>query len=306
MGWLVITKIAPSYWVGEPPSYQTILENELEKPVGWTMWFNDKQMGWAISSVVVSEDADYLPKVSTKLEKSPKEIRCQIHFDDLPIQELSSGLGRSLYQLLLQPPGKIEMDVKSTLTIDALGRLVRFDSRVELESLQKMVHLLGTVNGGRMHMELRSGEFSYSNDITLPQHALLSDSLSPQMRLPNLALGQTWTVPIVSPLRPVGNMMEILHAVVERKEPLYWNGEIQNAWVVVYREDPGLSLGENSNKRGTAWVLEDGTVIRQQAMIFDSKLSFVRMAEPETKLLIKQNREQAERKEKAADNELQE
>ena len=135
-------------------------------------------------------------------------------------------------------------------------------------------------------MEIRSGDFSYSTDVPLPQHALLSDALSPQTQLPNLAIGQTWTVPALSPLRPTSNLMEMLHATVEGKEPIYWNGEIYDAWVVVYRSDPGISFGANSATRGKLWVLDDGTVIKQQAMIFDSMLSFVRMSGEETEKLV--------------------
>ncbi len=197
------------------------------------------------------------------------------------LQELTRGWSRALFRLIEQPPGKLTMDIQSTLTIDTLGKLLRFDSRVQIDPLKNVAADAGDCRRLQLHVEIRSGDFSYSTEVPLPQHALLSDALSPQTQLPNLATGQTWAVPAISPLRPTNNLMEMLHATVEGKEPIYWNGEIYDAWLVIYRSDPGMSFGSNSSNRGKLWVLEDGTVIKQQAMIFDSVLSFVRMSDEE-------------------------
>ncbi|MGW8256369.1 MAG: hypothetical protein ACWGMZ_02670, partial [Thermoguttaceae bacterium] len=117
---------------------------------------------------------------------------------------------------------------------------------------------------------------------------LLNDALSPQMQLPNLRLGQTWTVPAFSPLWPTKSPMQILHAKVEYKEPVSWNAAIRHAWVVVYRNDPGAEFGREGRLLGKLWVLEDGTVIKQQAVIFDSKLIFTRLSDEEAKRLALQ------------------
>lgn len=279
MTWLVTQKVMPSLWVGQPPSYQTIVEaQQCEPPVGWTMWLNNKRLGWALSTL-------------GDQTQGPREIRSWVHFDELPLQELTSGWSRALFRLIDQPADKLAMDVKSTLTIDTLGKLLRFDSRVQLLPLNNVLRMQGIVDGSQLHVEIRSGDFSYSTDVPMPQNALLSDSLSPQTQLPNLATGQTWTVPALSPLRPTSNMMEILHAKVEGKEPIYLNGEIEDARVVVYRGDPGNSFADNSAVRGKLWVLDNGTVIKQQAVIFDSTLSFVRMSADETDKLLKKCQE---------------
>jgi hypothetical protein len=85
-----------------------------------------------------------------------------------------------------------------------------------------------------------------------------------------------------------------MRATVEEKEPIYWNSEIYDAWVVVYRGDPGAGFAAKSGNRGKLWVLDDGTVIKQQAMIFDSILSFVRMSAAETAHLVELRRQKAE------------
>jgi hypothetical protein len=281
MSWLIIQKVLPSLWVGQPPSYQTIVEAQKREPVGWNLWINNKQLGWALSTM-------------ESQEQGLKEIHNYVHFDDLPIEELTSGWSRALFRLIERPSGKFVMDVKSTLSFDFLGNLSRFDSKIQLEPLQNVLRMYGVVEGLQLRVEIRSGDFTYSSEMPLPQHALLSDAMSPQTQLPNLAIGQTWSVPALSPLRPTSNLMEMLHAKVEGKVPVYWNSEIYDAWLVVYRSDSGIGFGSDSHARGKLWVLEDGTVIKQQGMIFDTVLSFVRMSDLESAHLMKKFQERAD------------
>jgi hypothetical protein len=282
MTWLVTRKVMPSFWVGQPPNYQTILEaQQRDSTVGWVVSLNEKKFGWALSTLETQA-------------QGPKELHCWVHFDEIPLQELTSGWSRTLFRLVEQPPAKLAMDIQSVLTIDTLGKLLRFDSKVQIESLKNTLRMQGVVEGLQLRMEIRSGDFSYSTEVPLPQQALLSDALTPQTQLPNLATGQTWAVPAVSLLRPTNNLMEMLRATVEGKEPIYWNGEIYDAWLVIYRSDPGMSLAANYNTRGKSWVLADGTVIKQQAMIFDSVLNFVRMSAAESARLKEKCREKAE------------
>jgi len=192
------------------------------------------------------------------------------------------------------------MDVHRVLTVDSLGKLLCFDSKVQIEPLKNVLRMRGIFDGLELHVEIRCGDFSYSTDVPLPQRALLSDAFSPQMQLPNLATGQTWTVPVISPLRPTNNLMQMLYATVQGKEPIYWNGEIYDARVVVYRNDPGVSFGDPVTPQGKLWVLADGTVIKQQTMIFDSALIFVRMPRAETERLVEKRRQTAENDEQSS------
>ncbi len=281
MTWLITQKVVPALWVGQPPSYQEIVDSQKNEPVGWSLWINNKQLGWALSTV---EEQD----------QGPKEIHSYIHFDELPLEELTSGWSRALFRLIEQPSGKYEMDVQNVLTIDSLGKLLRFDSRIQLEPLNNILRMQGVVDGQQMHIEIRSGQFSYSCDVPLPQHALLNDALSPLSQLPNLSIGQSWAVPALNPLRPTANLMEVMRATVEEKEPIYWNSGIHDAWVVVYRGDPGAGFCAKLGNRGKLWVLNDGTVIKQQSMIFDSILCFIRMSEAEAAHLAKEHRQRAE------------
>jgi hypothetical protein len=273
MGWLITQKVLPTLWVGQPPSYQAIVDGQRDEPVGWSLWINDKRLGWALTTV-------------DEQGEGPKEIRSCIHFDDLPLEELASSWGRALFRLIEQPSGRYRMDVQSVLTIDSLGKLLRFDSKIQLDPLQNILRMQGIADGQQLHVEIRSGNFSYSCDISMPQHAMLNDALSPLARLPHLAAGQSWAVPALNPLRPTASLVEVLRATVEEKEPIFWDKDIRDAWVVVYRGDPGAGFGAKSANRGKIWVLDDGTVIKQEARIFDSILRFVRLSGPETARLV--------------------
>ncbi len=270
MTWLVTDKILPSLLVGDPPNYRTILAaRKSEPPVGWRLLFNGQPIGWALSA------AFPLPNELT-------EVRSRVHFDELPLADFTPGLLGQLLGLTKFSRVALEVDTGSTLLIDPLGRLSRFTSTVRLEDFDQVIHMEGTVENGDLKVSLRAGEVTYDETVGMPSDAILSDSLSPQTRLPGLRLGQKWTVPSVSPLSPsFKDAVEILHAAVEQTELIEWNGQKRNALVVVFRSDPGIGLGTGKRPRGRLWVLPDGTVVRQEVSIFGSKMTFVRMGDPE-------------------------
>jgi hypothetical protein len=252
MGWLVIEKVLPPLLVGEPPSYRTILEGQQRQPpVAWKMTLGGRQLGWAISNI-------------SRLPDGMTEIRSRVHFDEFPLQEMTPGWIRSLLRLVEQPVVKLEMDAHSTLTIDPLGRLSRFESTVRLDPLDDAIKFRGTVDGTQLRLHVHSGGFSYNTEVYLPTDSLLDDGLSPQTQLPGLRTGQTWTVPAYSPLRPLNNPLEILQAKVEGIEPITWDGRTVETWLVVYRSDSGFRLSGNQTPRGRLWVRRDGTVLKQR------------------------------------------
>jgi len=54
---------------------------------------------------------------------------------------------------------------------------------------------------------------------------------------------------------------------------------------VVYRSDPGHGLGSDEHPRGRLWVRRDGTVLKQQVMIFNSTMTFVRLPDDQAAVL---------------------
>jgi hypothetical protein len=292
MGWLGTQKVLPSYWVGQPPTYKSIIAaKEDEPPVGWEIWVNDRKIGWAISGM-------------EKIPQEMKEITSQVHFDELPLNELMAGWGKDLLRKLMLPGEGLELDARSSLTFDPLGKLIHFDSSVQFEPWKTKIRMQGSVEGSQLHVQIHAAEMTYTTEVAMPQNALLSDSLSPQTEMPNLRKGQSWTVPVFTPLHPSESPLEILHATVEGKELLSWNGGICDAWLVVYRRDPGSGFGDGTADRGKLWVLGDGRVIKQQSSIFNSTISFVRLSRGEAALLVKRTKERESRPPGAIEEEL--
>lgn len=269
MSWLVVKKVLPSLLIGQPPSYRTIIAaGRDEPPVGWRMSMGGRQLGWALSRTVP------LPHEMT-------EIRSQVHFDELPLAEMTPDWLRSLLQLDNQPWAKFAMDTESVLVIDPLDRLSRFRSAVRFDALRDAIVVDGTVEGAEMAVSFRSGEVTYNTNVPVPAKALMADSFSPQTSLPGLRAGQTWTVPTYSPLRPPNDPVEILQATVEGTELVTWNDRSAPTWLVVYRSDPGAGLGNADNLRGKLWVRRDGAVLKQTVTFLGSTMTFIRLPEDE-------------------------
>jgi hypothetical protein len=269
MSWLVTVKVLPSLLVGDPPSYSQIVEAQKDAPpVGWRMSINHRPLGWALSD--------------TKLQPTGlTDIHGRVHFDALPLDEMIPGWLRALARMIRQPMDQLKMDARSVLTIDSLGNLMRFDSAMRVDPLNEVISVRGVVEGRQLELVVRSGNMSFTNEAFLPSDALLTDALSPQSQLPGLRAGQTWTVPVYSPLWPAKTPLEIVIAKVEGTEPISWNGKIEECWLVVYRNDSGSGSPESQTPRGRLWVRRDGAVLKQQVLLFDSIITFERLSETE-------------------------
>jgi hypothetical protein len=276
MTWLVKDKVLPLILVGEPPSISNVIEAQRGKPaVGWKVLFDDQPLGWALAD--------------TKLQKSGlTEIRGRVHFDSLPLDKVIPGWLQPLSRIFGSSADKSQLDAGSLLTVDGLGHQVRFDLTLLLEPLKEIISVRGTVEGGQAMLQVRMPSGSFEQSVPLSSSSLLSDALSPQPQteLPGLRTGQTWTVPIYTPLWPEKNRLEIFRAtVLEGMQPITWNGEVVSAFVVEYRSESRSGPGSRK-PHGRLWVRRDGVVLRQEAMIFGSTITFDRMSDLEAKELV--------------------
>jgi hypothetical protein len=274
MSWLIVVKVLPPLWIGEPPSYQTILEAQREEPpVGWRILWNGRPVGWAVSRTETLPD-------------ELAEVRSRVRFQGVSFDDLVPGWVRSLTGQATAGLGSIDADTENVLTLDPLGRLLGFQSSVSFAPFDEKVELVGHVEGQALELSVRSGTLSYRTTTYLPSEALLGSALSPQSRLPGLRLGQTWTVPVYNPLRP-REPLEILEARVESVEPIAWHDRMEDAWLVVYRADSGSASGEKA--RGRLWVRrgrQDGVVLKQEVRFFDSTITFIRLPDAEAAGLL--------------------
>jgi len=274
MSWLVRAKVLPLLAIGEPPSLPEIVESQVnDPPVGWEILIDNKRRGWAL--------------METKLQESGmRDVRGRVHFDKLPLGVMIPGWLQPLSQLAGKPVDELQIDARSVLSVDALGHLLCFESTVRLDPPDEVIGMSGIVEGGELQLVVRTSGMSISKEYPLPSNALPSDLLSPQPQLPGLHAGQTWSVPVYSPFWPAKNPLKIIHATVEGTEPLSYNGVMENVWLVVYRSDTGSASDGGRNRQGKMWVRRDGTVLRQQALLFNSTVTFVRLTERQAAELV--------------------
>jgi hypothetical protein len=268
MSWLVKAKVLPLMLVGEPPSLPSIVEAQADSPpVGWNVIFRDKQLGWALTA-------------TQRLPSGLCEVRGRVRFDALPLDEMLSGPLKQLAGLLGRSGGSLRVDAGNVAVIDALGHLLRFESTAWFDPPGQSVKIRGTVDGRQMDLLVTVAGTTLTNSLPFNSSSMPLDALAPQAQLPGLHVGQSWSVPVYNPLWPGKNPLEILQATVEQVEPLYWNGSLENAWLVVYR-NAGAGGNDGKPPRGRLWVRQDGAVLKQEAFLLDSPLVFIRLTDKE-------------------------
>jgi hypothetical protein len=282
MGWLVTQKILPPMLPGQPPSLPAILEaQQTQPPVGWDLILDERPLGWALSTTVPLADGN-------------TEYRSRLHIDRLPLKQMTSGWLRALTQfpilsrvigsslVLLPIASKLQMDARSTMTIDPSGHLLSVYSTLRMDPVGELVRIHGTVKGTSLLASLTWGDAPESDAYLkeIPLGSLLGDEFSPRTQLPGLYDGQSWTEPSYNPMQ-FHNPIEILHSTVEGTDFIEWNGQMEEVWLVVYRNDSGFRMGGDRSVHARLWVRPDGTVLKQEANMFDSSMVFIRLPEAE-------------------------
>lgn len=269
MSWLVSAKVVPSLIVGEPPTYRTMFagaeRQANEATVGWNIFWDEQKVGEAAST-------------SRRNVDGVLQIESRVDLDRVPLDKLSPLRLGAVVGMLDGIPREIDMTVETMFEIDPLGRLGGFESLLKVGTFRDTVRLRGIVEGNELLLNLTSGGFHYATRANLPADSVVSDSMSPHANLPGLRQDQHWTVPVYSPFHPPNRPMEVLHAVVERREPIVWDGRLVNAWLVVYRDDEHANRKNDDSPRGRIWVHPDGRVLRQDAEMMSGWLRFERMA----------------------------
>jgi hypothetical protein len=269
MSWLVMAKVVPSLVVGEPPTYRTMFAGTEqvahEATVGWNIFWDERQVGDAASTTRRNLDGVL-------------QIESRVDLRSVPLDKLSPFRLGAIVDMLDGIPREIDMSVETMFEIDPLGRLSSFESLLKVGTLPDAVRLRGVVEDNALLLNLSSSGFHYSTRASLSADSVVNDTMSPHANLPGLRLDQRWTVPVYSPFHPPNRPMEVLHAVVERREPIVWDGRLVNAWLVVYHDDEHARRESDDSPRGRVWVHPDGRVLRQDAEMMNGWLRFERMA----------------------------
>jgi hypothetical protein len=236
--------------------------------VGWEMSIDGKPLGWAVTHLNTNNSVNVSDQVT-------KVISC-IHFERVPLEELCPAWMKALVHS--SPADNLSMDAYSELTIDPLGHLSQFLSVLRVADMPNAIKIRGKVQASMLKTTVETDNWIYPWETYLPSDALVADELSPQARLSGLHVGQEWTVPVFSPLRDPRSPVEVLQAQVESSEFLMWQDRAVPVNLVVYRADSGSALSSTREPRVKLWVGQEGTVLKQEVSMLNSKIQFVRMS----------------------------
>ena len=265
-GWLLGSKILPSFEIGPPPEAAGVVAAlDRPVPVAWTVSWNGSPLGWALTQTRRSADGDLT-------------VESRLHCDRLPLDEILPAWAGSLAQRALRAGEATDLDASGRIVFDPTGRLRAFVSTVTLPGTTDLVVLEGKATAPDLvAVSFRAGDLRYDTTRRIPANAMLGDELSPQAMLPGLYEGRRWTLPVYSPLRTGKAPLQTLHAHVGGEETIFWDDRLIAARVVTYHDDPS----SQRDPRCRLWCDRSGRVLRHESAILGAKMEFVRRTDSE-------------------------
>jgi hypothetical protein len=259
MSWLMVARILPPFFQGEPPSHGIAQRNE---PVCWEIEYQNKPIGHAVSQSVAGALAT-------------TEIYSRVILKEIGIRDLAPQWMGSLVRGM----GKIAVDTRTRLVLDSLGSLSSFETKVRLNDMPLVMRMVGRVEGAELRLKIQSGELTHEMSYPVPTRALLANELIPEPKLLQIYVGRKWQQEVFSPFRPPTSSMEILQAEVVEEGSIEHRGETIHARKIEFRSLTAAGVAADNTLRAVVWVAEDGTVLRQDIHLMNAKLRFLRCTE---------------------------
>ena len=261
MSWLLVAKILPPFLPGEPPAHGIIDQDE---PVCWEIHCADCWVGYAVRQAVPGA-------------QSTTEIISRVVLQDIPLRQMAPQWMGSIVENL----GLIQLDTRTRVVLDSLGKLSNFDSKVQLNDLPLVVRVYGMVEGATLRLRFISGDVSHEVHFPLPQTSMIDGELAPEPKLLQVYVGRQWQTEMFSPFRPPIDAIELVQAAVVAEESILYQGELTRTRRIEYRSMSAAGVASNESLRAEAWVAEDGAVLRYDVHLLSTKLRFERRRDPQ-------------------------
>jgi hypothetical protein len=257
MSWLLVAKILPPFFNGDPPSTGSVLNKQA---VAWSIEVEGDRVGYAVSqSVPGALDAT--------------EIHSRVSISNIPLKQIAPHWMANLVQNI----GDIQLDMRTRTTIDPLGNLASFDTKIQVNDLPSAIRMLGNVHGDSLQIKLQAGEFKRRFEYPWPKDTWLGRELTPDAKLLRVYVGRRWQHDVYSPFSAPQNPIEVVEAEVVEENPILHQGRLVNARRVEYRSLSGAGIAADNRLRSIVWVADDGTVLRQDAHFMNVRLRFERL-----------------------------
>lgn len=256
MSWLMVARILPPFFVGEPPSHGARVRSE---PVCWEIEYEGDSIGHAVSQTV--------PGALDTTEVYSRVILKRINLRELAPQWMGH---------LVRGIGKISVDTRSRLVLDSLGSLSSFETKIRLNDMPLVMRVVGQVEGAELQLKVQSGEITHEMSYPAPSQSLVANELVPEPKLLQVYVGRKWQQEVFSPFRPPTSSMEILQAEVVEEALIHHRGTRTHARKIEYRTLTTAGVAADNTLRAVVWVADDGMVLRQDIYLMGAKLRFLR------------------------------
>jgi hypothetical protein len=260
MSWLMVARILPPFFNGEPPGHGAMVRDE---PVCWDIEHDGELVGQAVSKAVPGA-------------LGTTEVHSRVQLEGLDIRKLAP----QWMSTIVRGIGAISLDTRSRITIDTFGNLSSFETRIRLNDLPLVMKVAGRIDGPNLVLKITSGDVTHTARYPVPKNSLLASELIPEPKLLQVYVGRKWQQEIYSPFRPPSDSLEILQAEVVEESWFDRRGERTRAKKIEFRAMSPAGVAADNTLRAVVWVGEDGTVLRQDLHLMDTKLRFERRHEP--------------------------
>jgi hypothetical protein len=257
----MVAKILPPFFSGEPPKQGALQETE---PVCWEIECNSQPVGLAVRQAVPGA-------------QSTTEVVSRVVLHDIPLREMAPQWMSSVVDGL----GRIRLDSRSRVTLDSLGNLSYFETKVQLNDLPLVVKANGIVQGPDVKLTFVTGGVSHEMRFPLPHSSLMDGELIPDSKLLQIYVGRKWQTEMFSPFRPPGDSMELLQAEVVAEDTIVHDGQSVRTRRIDYRTMSASGVASEQTLRASAWVTEEGVVVRHDVYLMNTKLRFERHDSPD-------------------------
>lgn len=290
MAWFARTHLGTTAENQPPPPQQELLPTEPRRlePIRWRLSLDGRPVGWAEHRVQRREDGF-------------GEIASTVRIERLSVEQLAQqGLG-GLGAMLLRGVGQggtdladpLSMTVESVLRFDEFGQFHGFNCQVLEDDWGECIHLQGVVVDETLRLKAylligdlvgegqegrERGKPVFETRLPMPPDGTLTDAFMPSPQMRGLAVGDHWTWDSYLAFFPM-SPLKTMEAEVVEEESIEVDGRSTKAFRVEYRRGPEDALSLD-RRLGNAWVLADGTVVRQTLVWGQFEIEFARQDAP--------------------------
>jgi hypothetical protein len=234
-----------------------------KNPVCWRIECAGRRVGFAVRQAVPGA-------------QSTTEIISRVLLEDIPLREMAPQWMSSIVDDL----GLIRLDSRTRVVLDSFGTLSSFDTKVQLNDLPLDVKILGRMDGPTLNLKFISGGVSHEASYPLPSALQLDGELTPEPKLLQIYVGRKWQIEMFSLFRPPCDAVDLLQAEVVAEDTIVHNGQPTRSKRIEYRNMSSAGVDTEQTLRAVVWVADDGTVLRQDVYLVNTRLRFERRSDP--------------------------